>query len=331
MKLPYTYKETSDFEKGFAEYYEKHILPLKDQLEPQRSSVESKEPRNKFFAITLSIFSFIGVMFTGKFYALTGGKAFGKLIVGVCVGIWWLFVGRHRTKYFYAAKEQIVPLLLKFIGDFSYEPKGKIDDEIIKSHLIFPNGFHNKNSEDCIKGVYKGVNIQISEISIHKYDNAYLFKGLLIFLENVSTLEGSIIIKPCDSFFSSSEEGSMKKKANLIPYKTESEQFDFEFKIYASSQEIAQKLLTPTFQSKLLGLNMIFSGSGLRCSYINKNILIAVPSTENLFETGTIDIPSINADNIKRMLNEIKAVLGIVDSLLSIQKMLVKYIRISKY
>src|SRR3989338_3862175 len=100
MQLPYTYKETRNFEKGFSEYYAKHILPLKDQFDLDRKKICEKEPRNKLYAVILSTLSVTGLIFTAKFWAPRSGRYAGKLIVVTCMGIWWAFVGKHRSRYF---------------------------------------------------------------------------------------------------------------------------------------------------------------------------------------------------------------------------------------
>lgn len=311
MKLPYQYTETADFEKGFAAYYEQHIVPLKDILDPERERIHAKNSVNQLFAALLSLISTVLLLFSAKFWGIFAGYKSGRVIPAVWIAFWWLLVKRHKDKYFTSAKAQTMPLLVRFIGDFTYEAKGRIDKEILKNHHLFPKRC-SYNFEDHITGIYKGTPIEIAEVQVNEPDGDNVFKGILILFNKNTPIEGIIRINPSRSLFNLWKN---TEEDNLILTKTDNEQFDFDFKVYTNKKEVAANLLTATLQRKLLQLNMIFCGNGLRCSYMGEKVLLAIPSTENMFEPGPIDVPSVNAANIKRLLHEMKTILEVIDAI----------------
>ena len=77
----------------------------------------------------------------------------------------------------------------------------------------------------------------------------------------------------------------MKKmqKANL-----EDVNFEKSFDVYTKDQIEARYILTPTFMERLKSLNTSFGTKGVKCSFFDDYIMIAIPTKKDLFELGSL-------------------------------------------
>lgn len=297
---------------SFSELYSRHIAPLKDTLEPEQRKIRSKDTRNKVLAVSLSAASTAVLLFLLIKLVPYRRRRAGKLIVAVWMMFWGLLVGRGRTRYFNAAKQEIMPHLVKFLGEFTYSLHGRIKYETVQQHLLFLGKFIQE-SEDYICGSYRGAQIEIADTRI-TVRGKVLFKGVLIHIHKPGLAEGRVVIKPCDSQFEFWEVRKMKRKS-LFLYDTNHKPFDSKFNVYASHAHTAQSLLTEELQRRLLRLNTLFRLEGLRCSYMDSGILIGIPTWDNMFEPAPLDTAPTDKANILRMLKEIKEALSVVDVL----------------
>jgi hypothetical protein len=300
-------------EKEFSDYYSKHILPLNDQLNNKREKVRYNQFRNNL--ITMLLASMIVVTF---FYMISDvrldGRSSGKIVIAVFtiyITIWYVLVIRSRKKYSTVAKEQLMPLLLKFLGNFNYSVKSSIDSRLVRKHLVFPK--HSIcYSGDCIYGLCNGDSFKISKVVITSMKGKMLFVGAIILINKKTYSPDRIIIQP---YYDSSSlwERLMMKIRDLKTYKVNHEHFDCKFKVYANNESAVRLLLTKDLQNKFLEFNSICDKGGLRYSSMGNSILIAIPS-DNLFEPAPLNIPPTDADSVKRMLNDIRFALNIVDT-----------------
>lgn len=136
MKLPYEYIETESFEKGFAAYYKKHIVPLSQRYEPQRL-------KNKKLHIYRILFSLLtgslgsGAILKSAWFLKLHARKKGNILLLPFLFLWWLFVERPKISYFSIAKAQIVPKILKFYGGFKYQTTSELKDVIIAKHMAY--------------------------------------------------------------------------------------------------------------------------------------------------------------------------------------------------
>ena len=92
---------------------------------------------------------------------------------------------------------------------------------------------------------------------------------------------------------------------------------DFEkaFEVTSTDQVEARFLLSPEFMQRLVELRNVRAGSGLRCSFIDRKLHIAIPSAFGLFEMTGTGKPAGDTDDVKKVLRQMHNILEIVDIL----------------
>ena len=141
-----------------------------------------------------------------------------------------------------------------------------------------------------------------------------IFNGILILMNMATPFSGRVIIKPASSSFKFWE--VFRAKIRGIKFcKTDNDLFDRKFAVYTSSGDYAKTLFTKSFQTQLIELDTVFGSAGLKCSYMESSLLIAISTYKMPFEPGDLETSTINPENIKRMLKEVKSVLDVVDKL----------------
>jgi len=175
IRLPYEYTETEPYEKGFSEYYQKHIVPLAAKYEEKRKRNKEKNKLNIILAITSGL---AGMWLMAKSLPLRGRNS-GKSLILPPIVSWWFFVRRPKRKYFTAQKEEVLPLVLKFMGDFNYKSSGYLSPPIIATHTGYYEATNIFQCEDFIsyknenvyckifERVFKDVSISIGKIFLY--------------------------------------------------------------------------------------------------------------------------------------------------------------------
>ena len=160
--------------------------------------------------------------------------------------------------------------------------------------------------EDKIVGIYKGLNIEISEIELNKTGpkrEIGVFSGLIIKTQQLKKTDKKLIIR-----------NKLSKATKDLDKTIITEDLVFN-KIYHVSGECqieARYILTPIFMEKLKILNN--KNVLLTLCFSNDSIYICVESHKNYFEP--------NFDNYKTMLNsyrniiqDLKSILELIDIL----------------
>lgn len=257
------------------------------------------------------VFTFIGV----------STEIMALLVVGVIASIVALvFFGKastHASKYKKLIKNELIHLLLEEQFDnVVYEPTSHISiDRINETGTIKrPDRFRG---EDYIKGEYKGVTFEVSDVDLKERVETrdskgnvrvsyqtyfkgrwYIYKYQKEFNEILKIVEGR---------------GSYANKRNLVKFETESMAFNKKFDIFASSKEFGFYLITSSMLEKLLELEALHRGSIVYC-YQRNELHIGVNDRKDYMEfkiktpisEETLDIFKGDIDLIPAIINEFR-------------------------
>jgi len=310
------FTETKDYEKGFADYFQKHIKKTLEPIEKIRlAQLAVIKKRKPIF------FSIIGVLIVIILIFQSGPTLMAGGIIGLMSGYWTFFApGKVYTK---SAKLGIMPAIAKFFGDFQYELNGMIQTNL-NSFKIVPH-YDRYSSEDCLKGKYKNVNVQSAETHLERENRdedgnitySTTFKGMFILIDMNKSFKGQTVIKTdggrIGNWFS-------KKFSGLENIKLEDPKFEDLFEVYGTNQIEARYLLTTAFMERFMDLAHIYDSKNIQASFIGKEIFIMIPSKKNLFEPKGIKESIIDINEIHKFLAQMYYVFQIVDVLKMNQK-----------
>lgn len=320
LLLPYEYVETEPYENGFAEYYKKHIVPLAEDYNASKAINALKNGFNITIALVIGIAGSLGIAKSGMLAHARGRKS-GLAIFLPPLASWWYFVQRPRRKYFNTIKEDVLPLILKFMGDFQYEPSKKLPS-IMEDHIRDIGRFPY---EDVISYTKEGINCKIFERAIR--DLKKYISSIYIFLELPERINFDFIVisKKRQRFEESREPSILSKNSiqkSLLNRRnfeedpiTVNDKFDQYFSLYTSNfDESPISWFNDDFVAALIAFDSAFNGYGIKFSVKPNSVLLVIFNNQNSFEVGDSykDIAA-NANNIKTLLKELNLAFNAVD------------------
>jgi hypothetical protein len=260
----------------------------------------------------------------------------------------WRWVDGPVKEYNKAYKNDIIPHILKVIGNFNYSVGGKSQVELkvfghslmsagrdigilsskkflIEESGIIPNG--NWGVEDTITGNHKGVDTTFSELIIERgsgKNSKIVFRGAIILLSFPKLFESDIHIGQdygfANKLTSMGKKG--KKRVNLVDPK-----FEDRYETYGSDQTMARYIVNPSFMEEFMALDDLFrkhaKGKGIEASFYDNNVLVKLGYSKNLLEAPNIHKHAVSMEEIELLYSEINIILGIIDAL-SLEKFATK-------
>lgn len=273
----FRFTERAAHEAGFADHFNQRIRPVLEQLEVERV----KKVKAIFFRLFLSLF----LLFVGGLFFPLPQNTNPDLILTLCVvfvAIFSFYPYRHyRSTY----KKNIMPQLVKFGGDFSYHAKGTISPQVIEDCVLAKEKSFKKiaKGEDYIKGFFHGCEISILEHRADAQLGGRPFKGLVAHVALPKALPTQLILRKDMGlgWFSASPDLPHQFRFNDDTYGRR-------YKVFATQQQTALKVLSPRVMSHLHGLSLAFRNAMIHVSIYQKDVLLFIPFSQNLFEPGSI-------------------------------------------
>lgn len=112
----------------------------------------------------------------------------------------------------------------------------------------------------------------------------------------------------------------LRHKINLQKVNLEDVSFSKHYKAYSYDQVEARYLITTVFIERFMYLENVFKTKNIRCSFVEGNLVIAIGSNKNNFEIGGLFVSLNNQKHIIKFIEQIVAILLIVDYLKLNQK-----------
>ena len=111
-------------------------------------------------------------------------------------------------------------------------------------------------------------------------------------------------------FIKTQLKSSLKHSINL-------EDIDFEkkWKVYSQDQIEARCLLNPKFMEQLKNVQKYFHGKKIDCSFWENNLLIAIHTNEDMFETTSLFSSALSYKNMRKVVTQFYSVFAIIEEL----------------
>ena len=239
------------------------------------------------------------------------------VVVLIVAVVFYGKAGTYATKYRKLIKSDLVHLLLSDqFDDVKYDPYTSIPIHRINGTgtIKRPDRFHG---EDYIKGTYKGVTFEVSDVDLKERVERRDSKGNVT-VSYQTYFKGRWYIYRYQKHFDEVlkiVEGRAHhvNKKNLVKFDTESMEFNKKFDIFSSSKEFGFYLITSSMIEKLLELEKLHRGSILYC-YQGNELHIGVNDRKDYMEFSmktpiteeTIDIFMSDIELIPATINEFR-------------------------
>ncbi len=283
-------------------------LPLNDE----DMSLVIKGHQNN---IRLFKFLLYGCGLLGAVIAATVHMVLGMVFLVVsCIPL-ALVLNDNETKLKSYIADNIVRQALEDVFDnITYKPWEHISDSYIHNcHLGLPH-FDRIQGNDYVKGTYKGLNIEMSDITLiveeikrdeegnEQKEDRSVFKGLWMICDFGKELSADMRI--------------MEKGRSLLRdrgIKTENEQFNRKFHIESAVEEEAFYILTPHMMEYILEMDKKAEGVTRICFSRGGKVQITIDSGRDAFEAqkGEVDAALLR----KKFVREIRYITDLIDEL----------------
>lgn len=282
---------------------EPHIVTF----ETKRKILKSKGIRNG--GITAGIILAIGLLFLPSLGNMFWIIAVIALIIG---GVIANAQSKELTGYY---KKEIVPLILEnVLPGAHYEPGMGISEETFRSCKLFPTP-DRYSAEDFISGRVDKTDICFSEVHAEERHvqtskngtKEYwtdIFKGFLFIADFHKDFTGQTILYR-NSWFKF-RFGSEKR------VKLENNEFEHCFDTYSTDEIEARYILSTSMMERLVTMNRRL-GDGITISFRNSNVYIAIPDSQNHFETSLWS--PLTRENLESEFQTVSELVQIVDEL----------------
>jgi hypothetical protein len=280
-----------------------------EPLEKKRKDLFSQYSKNITIAVILAI------IIIGLFILLLESEFFFILFLLIIPIFFVMKAVGLSNKFKETIKDELVHIVLedKF-DDVYYDRHQSISQSVIDQTGLVkrPDRF---SGEDYIKGTYKGVSFEVSDVNLKERQEHVdskgnrtvtyptYFKGRWYIYKFPKTFNGTL--KICETH--------PNEARGLERVETESIAFNKKFKLYASDKQYAFFHLTPIMMEKLLELEQLHRGS-IYFYYTGNELHIGVNDSQDYMEIPfrkTIDEKAMKAfegdvDLIPAIINELK-------------------------
>jgi len=282
--------EKAHYEQGFRSFYNEHLRGHLLRAEQTRLYYASIIGRRLLILILATI---IGVAY--EFFRY-GSPAAWHIILAIAFWAggfaWALWPMRYYNEN---VKRTIFTPLFKFMGDFSFHPRGSLNFAKFMDSGIVPE-FAMYHGEDYIEGYYEGISIEVEEIFLRsgtvKSPGKQVFHGLYILLDCPVKVERRIMFMPEKRLLPPSLSIGFE---GVEPLKLP---FEIPMEVYAASLADAQEVITAPILEQCLALGKLYQPYARKQafpkvlgSFWRNKLLLMVPCQKDLFEPTSVFQP----------------------------------------
>ncbi len=303
------------------------IHPTLAGLEPQRIAYKKKTRTFFIFvAVAVVVVLLIGAS-SGKFIPFAIGAGVLCVISAVIFGF---TVGKEGALYVERFKATVIPGVLKLLDpNLSFDAKQGINRGTFSHSELFTTSADRYSTEDLISGKYGQTYLQLAEIKAEdrrtrtrdgKTETYYvtIFDGLLLIADFHKEFHGRTFVFPdnAESMFGrigrSFQKLAGRSGTKLI--QLEDPQFEKAFAVYSNDEIECRYILSTAMMSRILDMRNRFGEKDLRIAFKDSCVMIAVPHSKPFLEPNT-GVPATDSNQIRRMLDEMKTFLDIIEEL----------------
>lgn len=321
-KIDEQQKVRNDFE----QFYQTKMLPVLTEME----SVRAKYLR-RFWLLVLIIFGITPAISALCIFILIQNNIDyasplrqidpGVYFVGIVILI--MILQSPFSSYKQKMKKRTMHDFSNFFGSFKYCYQQTIEESILQKSRLF-SAYNRHSGDDYFCGSYKNVGITISEEELIHVTRTRkgevrrtVFDGILILLDMNKKFKGqTVVLKDWGvfNFLHMLFEG-------LENVRLEDVRFEKYFQVYSDNQIEARYILTTGFMERILKLKNAYHGKKIQLSFFNNQLLIAISTSQNMFETSSLFYSNLNRKKIDEVFSQFYSVLSIIDILKLNQKL----------
>lgn len=272
----------------FRSFYDRELLPTLQNLEAERKKLVNGG--FKWAAIGLIPF-LLSLVVGGVFFLL-----FGVLLaVGIYLLMNYKKIGEIQSRF----KAEVIAKMVKSIDpSLSYQAAGRISESDYHKSKLFVSEINRYKGDDLVAGNVDKTAIRFSELCTQMEKTTTdskgnkskqittIFRGLFFVGDFNKKFIGETVVLPdtAESLFGSL--GTMFQKWNFQRdqlVKLEDPEFEKAFAVYSNDQVEARYILSTSLMQRILQFKNK-SKKTPRLSFIQNEVFIAVPVSENLFE-----------------------------------------------
>ncbi len=238
----------------------------------------------------------------------------GTAIFGACTILPVIYLGNKakRDMKTLLADYIINSVLGEVFSEFVYKPFERISNSCIRQNdMYFPFSFNEIDGGDYIRGVYKGLNIEMSDLRLirvirHKKRTTRetVFRGTWLTCDFEKELSADLCV---------SERTAFGKMMTMGGVKTESVEFNKKFYIRTENEHEAFYILTPHMMEYILAMDTKANADTYIRFAREGKLHLAINSDRDSFELG---FSNINLKELReKFLLEIKGTLDLIDEL----------------
>lgn len=291
--------------------FEHEIKPKLDLIEQQRDSFNSEfEKRNRL--LNFKVFPAV-VIIVLLVVALGGdGSFFSTLIFAFCIGTSWAY--KPALDYIHFYKRNVMPILVKMYGEFSYSLTSEIKKDEIKKLAISPS-FDHIETEDSIVGELDNIGFQFCELKLERSGNNgrhTMFKGCMVKLTMPFDFNSHTIVQQ--------DRGKVANWLTKDPKATqkvelENNYFEQAFEVFSTDQVLARYILTPVMMEQILALYTMFmhkaGAQSFECEFIDNIAIFLISYKANLIEPAWISQSAYDIDALPLIEQELELLTSI--------------------
>ena len=303
------------------------LQPTLASLEPERLAYKRKS--KVFFLIAGGVC--VLLLLTGLATEMLFPFVIGTVFAGVIATIAFSFtIGKGKTRYVNKFKSVVIPRVLELISpDLQFDPHQGINEGTFRHSELFSTGPDRYSTEDLVRGTYDKTQITLAEIDAEerrtrtsngKRETYYvtIFRGLLLIADFHKHFHGRTFVFPdtAENLFGRLGRGLQKLggRSGTRLIQLEDPEFEKSFAIYSNDEVECRYILSTAMMRRLLDMRNRFGEKDIRVAFKDSCVWIAIPFSKQFLEPR-IGVPATESGQVRHMLNQLQAILVIVDEL----------------
>ena len=238
------------------------------------------------------------------------------LIGVVATGIFVVLRSKISKEMKRCVSENVVRSVINSVFDnVFYDPFGRLSDAVIENTDLSFSSFNEISGSDYISGTYNGIGVEMSDVKLEQVTRVHTKNGTQ---ETRTTIfEGPWMICDFGKELSADlllvEREGLGKKFSKSGIKTESEEFNKNFRIESDNEHDAFYILTPHMMEYILQMDEKGQGRTRMRFMRGGKVHIAINSGRNSFElSGTnVDLAFLKS----KFESELRYITDIIDEL----------------
>ncbi len=319
--------ELDEIYKNFGNIYTSKIVPNLAPFESKRRSIEKKYKILHYTSIVLGVCcgALIPVLDinseSSKFLSENNNILLIILIIGICAsGLLYYTAKDIDTKFRNSVKSKILPILLSLFGEFTVKTSSEHNgvSKISLSEIKRLGFFHlaeRKEDDDIIEGIYKNLEINITETMLkhqegsgkHKH-TVRDFKGLIVKTKLNKNYKGTTLLAAKNNSRSAT-------KGKLEKVELEDVEFNKMYNIYSDNQVEVRYLLDLSFMEKIKDAGEIFKSKYIHFAIVNDLFYMFINSSVNYFEIAKTEKNIYDIQNFRKVCYEFVSIFKLIEHL----------------